>query len=119
VPLSDKEQKILAEIEKNLYEEDPRFARGVAQRSRSDAARTFRFGVAAFVLGFLTLIGFFVSQILIVGVLAFAGMVVGMMLVASAARTFATARRGPVQARVSGALSRWEMRLRERYKRKN
>ena len=60
MPLSEHEQKILEEIERQLYEQDPKFARNVASRSRKgQSSRNLRRGIALFVLGFIALFGFF------------------------------------------------------------
>ncbi len=119
VPLSDHEQRILDEIEKNLYQEDPRFARQVKERdpARQERKRA-RIGGACFVAGFVGLMVFFASQLVIVGVLAFAAMVLGIVLIAGAFKSL-TAGSGLTRRpadRVGKALSEWEQRVRDRYK---
>lgn len=119
VPLSDHEQRILDEIEKNLYEEDPRFARQVKERPGLDAdRRRAKLGAAAFAAGFLGLLLFFYSGAVAVGVLAFIGMVTGVVLIAGWIRSLvsSTSVTSPTD-RVSRALNEWEKRVRERYKR--
>lgn len=119
VPLSDHEQRILDEIEKNLYEEDPRFARQVKEKSGPDAdRRKAKLGAIAFVAGFLGLLLFFYSGAVAVGVFAFIGMVTGVVLIAGWVRGVAasTSVTRPTD-RVSRALNDWEKRVRERYKR--
>lgn len=60
MPLSEHEQKILEEIERQLYEQDPKFARNVASRSRKGhSSRNLRRGIILFALGFFALFGFF------------------------------------------------------------
>lgn len=62
MPLSDHEQRILQEIEKRLQEEDPRLAEAVSKASvYTHVVRRIRWGVAAFVAGFLMLMMFAVS----------------------------------------------------------
>jgi uncharacterized iron-regulated membrane protein len=62
MPLSEHEQKILEEIEKRLQEEDPRLADAVTRTSLyAHTARRIRWGVLAFVLGFVMLLLFFLS----------------------------------------------------------
>lgn len=80
MPLSDKEQQILQEIEKHLKEQDPEFARGVATSLETRAIKNLRIGVLLFVLGFLSLFVFFVTQAVIVGALAFVVMLLGATL---------------------------------------
>ncbi len=60
MPLDDKEQRILAEIERQFYEEDPELARAVQR-----IERPHRFGVRVSVLGViagLATIVYFISQ---------------------------------------------------------
>ena len=92
VPLSDREEKILEEIEKNLYSEDDRSARP-RPSSPSDDKRNARIGAALFVAGLAILVGFFLSSSLWVGLLAFAAMVAGAVLLASSVSAL-VARKG-------------------------
>jgi membrane protein implicated in regulation of membrane protease activity len=63
MPLSEHEQRILEEIEKRLQEEDPRLADAVTRTSLyAHTARRIRWGVLAFVLGFVMLLLFFLSM---------------------------------------------------------
>ncbi len=120
MPLSDHEQRILDEIERNLLQEDPSFAR---TRSRGttgdrDERKRAKLGALCFFAGLVSLLLFFYSQIIIVGVLAFAGMVFGVVLVAGAMRTLGSPGallRSPAD-RVNRAVSEWEERVRQRYK---
>ena len=118
VPLSDHEQRILDEIEKNLYEEDPRFARQVKERPGTGTDRLrAKLGAAALAAGFLGLLLFFYSGAVAVGVVAFIGMVIGVVLIAGWVRSVATSTSvtSPTD-RISRALNDWEKRVRERYK---
>lgn len=122
VPLSDREQRILEEIEKNLYQEDPSFARDVRRRSpRMDEVRRARLGVFIFLCGFALLIGFFVSRSVLVGVVAFGAMVGGIVLVAGAIKGLASGRGMPSgirRDRLTTMIQAWEQRLRRRYRRR-
>jgi len=78
MPLSDREQQILQEIEDQLYEQDPEFARGVSSTTlQVHLLRNVRRGIAAFLLGFGVLILFFVKTNLLIGVAAFLLMLAG------------------------------------------
>lgn len=78
MPLSDHEQKILEEIERQFYEQDPKFARGVATGTlHRSLRRNFRRGVALFVVGVFFLFAFFVLRNVLVGVAAFLIMLAG------------------------------------------
>jgi hypothetical protein len=57
MPLSDREQQILSQIEAHFREEDPKFARTVGTVTvTSEARRRIRLSVAAFVVGFVLLL---------------------------------------------------------------
>lgn len=115
MPLSDHEQRILEEIEKGLYEEDPAFGRATRRRSLDDA-RNVKWGVMLFLMGFALLLGFFLSSSIIIGVAAFGSMVGGVVIVAGSVKTLIMRRaeRGGV---LRSKLEHWEERLRQRYKR--
>lgn len=121
VPLSEREQRILEEIEKSLYHEDPEFARDVTRRApHMDQVRKMRVGVALFVSGIALLIAFFLSQAVLVGLLAFGAMVGGIVTVAGAVRILVTQRRPSSsnrRERLQRAFDDWEARIRQRYKR--
>jgi len=74
MPLDDHEQKILAEIERQFYEEDPELARAVRDISRPSRVgiRLAGLGVIA---GLAIVIGFFATETL-VAILGFALLVV-------------------------------------------
>ena len=58
MPLSEHEERILAEIERQLAEEDPRFVAQVRRRRRGLSRRTrLRFAIALGVLGVICLFG--------------------------------------------------------------
>jgi DUF3040 family protein len=119
VPLSDREQRILEEIEKNLHEEDPDFAQSVREQApRMDEIRRIKLGAGIFAAGFVVLISFFFSGLVGVGVIAFGLMVGGIVLIAGALRVLASERRSvPVRRqRIARRIGRWEERLRQRYK---
>lgn len=122
VPLSEREKRILDEIEKNLYQEDPQFARDVKpERPRSADRRRMQVGILLFLVGFATLIGFFATGNVVVGVLAFGAMVGGIVVIAGSIKGSATANgaRGPALGeRISQNVRAWEERFRQRYRRR-
>ena len=121
MPLSEREQKILEEIERNLYEEDPKFARDVRRRApHMDEVRRIKLGAVLFASGLAVLVGFFVSQSLLVGVVAFGAMVAGIVLVAGSIRGVGPTRDGSARGRrdrLARRFEEWEARMRQRYKR--
>jgi hypothetical protein len=78
VPLSDNEQRLLEQMERALYAEDPKFAstmRGAARRSGS--ARRLMIGIAAIVVGLVLLVVGVAQQAAPLGVLGFVSMLAG------------------------------------------
>ncbi|MDQ3646924.1 MAG: DUF3040 domain-containing protein [Actinomycetota bacterium] len=118
MPLSEREQQILAEIEKSLYADDPTFAREVESGapSRSDARRKLKLGALLFAGGFALLLLFFFFQIVLIGIAAFAAMVAGIVLVANGALAGREPGRTAPKERLAQQFQQWEQRLRERYK---
>jgi len=61
MPLSDREQQILSDIEARLRQDDPKFARTVGTTTVStQARRQIKLAVLGFVVGFLLLFGIIV-----------------------------------------------------------
>jgi hypothetical protein len=57
VPLSEDEQRILHEIERSFYENDPEFARGVSTATLNrHAGRNTKWSILGFVVGLLVLL---------------------------------------------------------------
>jgi hypothetical protein len=111
MPLDENEQKILDEIERQLYEEDPKLADMVAKAVRGGAGRwKMRLAAAVFVLGTVVMFISFPRSWVIAGV-GFLIMVVSagwMALTASASR---------INYPTSGAVDDWLMRLQHRWRR--
>lgn len=117
-PLSEHEQKILDEIEKSLSGGPTSAPPG--RGTPTQHARRFRLGAVSSIVGFLLLIAFFVTQQVIVGVVAFGAMVVGIVVMAGAASGYIVTRDAtPTSAkeRFARSLKGWEEALRERYRR--
>lgn len=118
-PLSERERKILEEIERDFYDEEQLFARD--EPTREPRVRRFRTGIGVFVLGLLLLIAFFATRTLVLGLGAFGAMVAGIVLLASpvsalVSDTTNTARRRGRTLKES--LSRWETTVRGRARRR-
>ena len=116
MPLSDREQQILQEIEDQLYEQDPEFARGVSSTTlQAHLLRNVRRGITAFLTGLVVLFVFFFQTQLAIGVAAF------LLMLAGAVYTYDNLRKiGSEQLRVlreqaplSDFLSRVRSRIRE------
>ncbi len=113
MPLSDREQQILQEIEDQLYEQDPEFARGVSSTTlQVHLLRNVRRGIATFVAGFVVLVVFFFQTMLVIGVAAF------LLMLAGAVYTYDNLRKiGSEQLRVlreQAPLSDFISRIRSR-----
>src|SRR3954468_6653746 len=90
VPLSENEQRLLEQMERALYAEDPKFAsamRGAARRSSS--ARRILLGGGGLVLGLVVLVvGVAGKMVPLVGVLGF------LLMLAGTAYALSTQRKG-------------------------
>jgi len=72
MPLSEHEQKILAQLEESLSKQDPRFAKSVRETNvYAHSLRQIRWSVAAFILGLVVLVAFF-SHVILLGVVGVA-----------------------------------------------
>lgn len=121
MPLSEREQRILDEIEKSLYQEDPVFARDAEQSRGGKTLGSVRRGAAMFVAGLLVLFAFFMTKQVWVGALAFGSMVWGIVIVAGALRGAAPSPGravADVGDRIGRVASEVERRFKQRYKRR-
>ncbi len=112
MPLNDKEQKILDEIERQFLQDDPKLAKAVRTATATDVfRRSARFTTAGFVVGLVLMLLFFTSNTLI-AMIGFVGMVVSasIFVIALRRRTM-----GPGVAGL-GADS-WVERLRSKWRR--
>jgi len=116
MPLSDREQQILQEIEDQLYEQDPDFVRGVSSTTlQVHLLRNVKRGVAAFLVGFVVLVVFFFRPALPIGITAF------LVMLAAATYTYDNLRKiGSEQLRIlreqapfAELLSRLRSRIRD------
>jgi Protein of unknown function (DUF3040) len=96
MPLSEHEQRILAEIERRLLEEDPKFAHQVGHSFRAHLARRMKLAAFAFVVGLVVLVVGFVKYV----ALGVAGFVIMLYAVFEFVRTLR--RRANVDRPVSG-----------------
>ncbi|WP_158887312.1 DUF3040 domain-containing protein [Amycolatopsis anabasis] len=131
MPLSEHEQRLLDQIERELYAEDPKFASTVrGSRLRRPARRRRIQGIALFVVGVaLLVLGMMVplrlAEIPLVSVLGFLVMFFGVLIAVTSIRqpaesdgkdgTTASARGGGKAARRSSFTQRMEERFRQRF----
>lgn len=131
MPLSEHEQRLLDQIERELYAEDPKFASTVrGTRLRRPARRRRIQGIALFVVGVALLVlgvvvpQFRVADIPLISVLGFLVMFFGVMLAVTSIRHGAEAdgkgggtgsRGGKQSGRRSSFTQRMEERFRQRF----
>lgn len=112
--LSEQEQRILAEIERNLVADDPDFVRQVRTVGpRRDALRLLRLSIFGLVVGCALLLAFTVH--LALGILGFGVMLAAAVGVGTSVRSLAGGGRQSASA-FRSALRRAESRLRARRK---
>lgn len=106
MPLDDREQRILEEIERRFYQEDPQLAESVRDaRLATSSSRHLRWALLGFVTGAGLMLGFFMSET-IVALVGFAAMVASVAwMVAIAKRRVGVAAASP---------DSWVSRLRRR-----
>jgi hypothetical protein len=92
MPLSEHEQRLLEQMERALYAEDPKFATSMRNPSTvSGDRRRIAVGVLAFLVGIGLLLGGVATQLVVMGVVGFLAMLGGLWLVVSAFRPRANA----------------------------
>jgi hypothetical protein len=98
VPLSEHEQRLLEQMERALYAEDPKFATSMrSARGGAGDRKRIVVGVIAVLVGLGLLIAGVASKLVVVGVLGFLAMLGGIWLVISSVRA------APEQAAAPGA----------------
>lgn len=92
--LSEREMKILQEIEQQLAEEDPDFVRNVREVGPpKEAVRMLRLGILGLIVGFGLLLGYTVSIALGIG--GFLVMLAGAVAIGTSVRRLSSAGRPP------------------------
>lgn len=87
MPLSEDEQRILSEIEANLYETDPALARDIADTTiYSEASRRLKWAVTGFILGLVMLIGGLFLTVIALSCAGFLVMLLSAVVVESSLR---------------------------------
>ena len=93
MPLSEHEQRILAEIERRLLEEDPKFAHHVGSTFQAHLSPRLKLAAAGFVVGLIVLVAGFAQNV----ALGVAGFVIMLVAIFEFVRTLR--RRATVDAR--------------------
>ncbi|WP_440694295.1 DUF3040 domain-containing protein [Clavibacter nebraskensis] len=100
MPLSEQEQRLLEEMERSLYHNDADFVATVSGRRSRPNYTMVVVGVLVIVLGIAALAAGVITKLAVIGILGFAIMIVGALLIFSPRGTVAdasasTAPRGP------------------------
>lgn len=110
--LSDHEQRILAEIERNLAAEDPDFVKQVSEaKPKKESARLLRFSILGLIVGLLLFFGYLESWIL--GVFGFVVMLAAIVGIATSVRGLASKGNSG-----KGFLSDWMRKAEDRMRNK-
>jgi hypothetical protein len=87
MPLSEHEQRLLEQMERALYAEDPKFATSMRNpRTVAGDKRRVALGVVAFLIGIGLLLAGVATQLVVVGVVGFLAMLGGIWLAVLAFR---------------------------------
>ena len=128
MPLSEHEQRILAEIERRLLEEDPKFAHQVGSSFRAHLGRRLKLAVAGFLVGLVVVISSTFFENVAIGVAGFVLMLCCVFLFVRTMRRRATVERpvngpaapaGPAPRRQGGGkggVDAWWGRMTERWR---
>ena len=112
VPLNDKEQEILDEIERQFLQDDPKLARAVGTASATDVfRRSTRRTIAGFIVGLALMLLFFTSNTLIA--------MIGFVIMVPSASLFVMALRRRTMGLGPGRLGAdsWVERFRSKWRR--
>jgi hypothetical protein len=94
VPLSEHEQRLLEQMERALYAEDPKFATSLRGRDpRSNFRRRIALAVFGFILGVVALMAGLVTQLVPVSVLGFVVMLAAAFFAVTSYRQLAASGR--------------------------
>ena len=115
MPLSDREKKVLAEMEAALSQDDPRLVSTLTGSIRTPARSRALYGALAVVAGMVILLGGLIAQIIYVGLIGFVIALVGAFIAIS---NFRISPEIGIQTPRQNK-KRWSSRLEERWDRRN
>ena len=87
MPLSEQEQRLLDEMERNLYRNDADFVSTVGNRKGRPSYRNIAIGCVVTIVGAGALVAGVILQQPIIGIIGFAAMLVGVMVAISPSKT--------------------------------
>jgi len=110
MPLDDREQRILDEIERQFYEEDPKLAETVRSATiASLSSRHLKWAVLALVIGAGLMFGFFTSNTF-VALLGFGVVVASLVGIVAIARRRSGVAASSERGLIGGLRRRWRQR---------
>lgn len=110
MPLDDREQRILEEIERQFYEEDPKLAETVRSATLASLSGAhLKWAILGLVVGAALMLGFF-TRSTIVALVGFGVMVVAVAGIVAIARARAGVTSGSEQGVFGGLRRRWRSR---------
>ena len=122
MPLSEQEQRLLDEMERNLYQNDADFVATVAGRRGKPNYTLVVVGALLAIAGVAALVAGVITQLAVIGVVGFGLMLAGVLIVLSPGRRDAaevpTSPAAGGAARPSAACSSWTERMNERWDRR-
>lgn len=108
MPLSDREQQILSDIESRLREEDPKFARTVSTADVSSGARrAIKIAMLGLVVGFIMLLATVPAGSVILGVAGFVVMLAAVVLGGTQLKRLGAEGGGDLSGQLRGGLQRY------------
>ncbi len=111
MPLNEREQRILEEIERQFYQEDPKLAQTVANTTLESISRRWnRLAYVGLVIGLVIMLASFTRWTAV----ALGGF---LLMVLCGGWIAMNARRRPADSRDSGPLSGWFDQVRQRWQR--
>ena len=114
MPLSDRERKLLAEMEQALSADDPRLSSTLTGNRTFPGRTRVLTGVAALLAGLAIIMGGLISQTVPVGILGFVIALSGLFTVLSAVAGISRGAQKMKKSKNSGLRSRLEQRWDER-----
>lgn len=122
MPLSEQEQRLLDEMERNLYQNDADFVATVAGRRGKPNYTLVVVGALLAIAGVAALVAGVITQLAVIGVVGFGLMLAGVLIALSPGRRDAaevpTSPAAGGAARPSAARSSWTERMNERWDRR-
>ena len=119
MPLSDREKRLLEEMEAALLTEDPRLVSALSSKAPVSPSRNrIMLGAGLLLLGLVTLFGGLIAQVTPIGILGFIIALSGVITAISSISSISPMSRGPRQPKSRSNLSarleqRWENRSNE------